>query len=209
MLTAALEPPRGGEGDGSARGGDMSGCPSQQHWRRPLTTAFRRVGGQKRTKPHGDRRPAVHRRNRGGSRPDRLAGVRPQERVQRHTMEHIVDSALVVPTLDAPVPLMAEQLVDVLSLIAKYEKEIDRIEDLILVVPLSTLLTGRLAGVGPRAPPLPQFQRGRIRRGGRGHCQKRQYWVAPFSDVLEALEIPKLQSKLEGFPVLGQGGYRS
>ena len=37
----------------------------------------------------------------GGSRPDRLAGVRPQEPVQRHTVEHIVDSALVVPSLDA------------------------------------------------------------------------------------------------------------
>ena len=40
--------------DGSAHGGDMSGCPSQQLWRRPLTTAFRREGGQKRTKPHGE-----------------------------------------------------------------------------------------------------------------------------------------------------------
>ena len=68
-----------------------------------------------------------------GARPDRLAGVRPQERVQRHTVEHIVDSAPVVPSLDAPVPLMAEQLVDVLSLVEEYEKEMDRIEDLILV----------------------------------------------------------------------------
>ena len=75
----------------------------------------------------------------GGARPDRLAGVRPQERVQRHTVEHIVDSAPVVPSLDAPVPLMAEQLVDVLSLVAEYEKEMDRIEDLILVgSPVST-----------------------------------------------------------------------
>ena len=67
MLTAALEPPRGGGSDGSAHGGDMSGCPSQQHWRRPLATAFRRVGGQKRTKPHGDRRPSVHRWSRSSS----------------------------------------------------------------------------------------------------------------------------------------------
>ena len=45
----------------------------------------------------------------GGSRPDRLAGVRPQERVQRHTVEQIID---LVPLLmlDAPEPLMVDQL---------------------------------------------------------------------------------------------------
>ena len=69
----------------------------------------------------------------GGARLDRLAGVRSQECVQRHTVEHIVDSAPVVPSLDAIVPLMAEQLVDVFSFVAKYEKEMDMIEDLILV----------------------------------------------------------------------------
>ena len=36
---------------------------------------------------------------------------------------------------------------------AKHEKEMDRIEDLILVGSLSPLLAGRLGGVGPRAPP--------------------------------------------------------
>ena len=49
----------------------------------------------------------------GDSRPDRLLGVSgPQERVQRHTVEQILDA--VSPTLDVPVPLMGEQLVDVL-----------------------------------------------------------------------------------------------
>ena len=67
-----------------------------------------------------------------GTRPDRLSDVRPQEQVQRHNVEHIVDSAPAVPSLDAPVPLMAEQLVDVLSLVAKYEREMDRLEDRIL-----------------------------------------------------------------------------
>ena len=44
-----------------------------------------------------------------GSRPDRLLDVSgPQERVQRRTMEQLVDSPLVVPSLDAPVPLMVE-----------------------------------------------------------------------------------------------------
>ena len=49
-----------------------------------------------------------------GSRPDRLAGVWPQERVQQHPVDQIVDTALALPILDVPVPLMGEQLVDVL-----------------------------------------------------------------------------------------------
>ena len=67
-----------------------------------------------------------------GSRPDRLVDVRPQERVQRRTVEQLVDAAPCLPALDAPVPLVVEQLVDVLSLVAKYETEMDRLEDLIL-----------------------------------------------------------------------------
>ena len=42
----------------------------------------------------------------GGSRPDRLSEVRPQERVQLHTLEQII----LAPMLDVPVPLMEEQL---------------------------------------------------------------------------------------------------
>ena len=41
-----------------------------------------------------------------GSRPDRLMEVRPQERVQRHT----VDQVTAAPMLDVPVPQMEEQL---------------------------------------------------------------------------------------------------
>ena len=42
-----------------------------------------------------------------GSRPDRLSPVSgPQERVPRHTVEQIVDTALVVPFLDVLVPQM-------------------------------------------------------------------------------------------------------
>ena len=51
-----------------------------------------------------------------GSRPDRLSGVRPQERDQRHTVEQIVDTVLFVPSLDVPVPQMENQLVDVCRL---------------------------------------------------------------------------------------------
>ena len=51
-----------------------------------------------------------------GARPDRLVGVRPQERDQRHTVEQTVDTVLFVPSLDVPVPQMENQLVDVCRL---------------------------------------------------------------------------------------------
>ena len=46
----------------------------------------------------------------GGSRPDRLSGVRPQERVPRRIVEQIVDSAPVLPLLHDPDPV--PQMVD-------------------------------------------------------------------------------------------------
>ena len=51
----------------------------------------------------------------GGSRPDRLAGVRPQERVQRDTVEQIID-LVPLPMLDAPEPLMVDQLPEFLKI---------------------------------------------------------------------------------------------
>ena len=48
----------------------------------------------------------------GGTRPDRLYEVRTQERVQRRTVEQIVDNTLFLPTLDVPVPQMENQLVE-------------------------------------------------------------------------------------------------
>ena len=53
----------------------------------------------------------------GGSRPDRLEHVSgPQERVQRHFVEQLVEPVRGVPVLDAPVPQMVDQLVDVLKI---------------------------------------------------------------------------------------------
>ena len=52
-----------------------------------------------------------------GVRPGVLAEPRPQERVQRHTMEHIADLVCFAPmvqVLDAPVPQTVEQLPDIL-----------------------------------------------------------------------------------------------
>ena len=55
----------------------------------------------------------------GGSRPDRLPEVRPEERVQRHTVDLIVAA----PLLDVPVPLVEEQLVDASALAFLEEAE--------------------------------------------------------------------------------------
>ena len=58
-----------------------------------------------------------------GLRPGVLCEPRPQERVQRHTMEHIVDyvcSAPSVQILDAPVPQLVEQLPDVLRFFDRF-----------------------------------------------------------------------------------------
>ena len=49
----------------------------------------------------------------GGTRPDRLYEVRPQDKVQRRTVEQIVDNTLIVPSLDVLVPQMENQLVEV------------------------------------------------------------------------------------------------
>ena len=46
----------------------------------------------------------------GGTRPDRLYEVRPQDRVQRRTVNQIVDNTLFLPTLDVLVPQMDNQL---------------------------------------------------------------------------------------------------
>ena len=119
--------PQSGEGCAvCAHGGDMSSRRWQQSWPRTNTTAphgdrGRPGQGGARDELHGyapedappqaagtlyfpvdvDDLPAA-----GGSRPDRLSEVRPQERVQRRTVEQIILS----PMLDVPVPLMEEQL---------------------------------------------------------------------------------------------------
>ena len=66
----------------------------------------------------------------GGSGPDRLYEVTPQERVQRCTMEQLVDAVPCLPALDAPVPLLVEQLVTVLAEMEREEDvEMNRLED--------------------------------------------------------------------------------
>ena len=51
----------------------------------------------------------------GGGRPEAFGAPRPQERVQRHTMEQLADDAPVVPALGIPELQMVDQLVAVLK----------------------------------------------------------------------------------------------
>ena len=64
----------------------------------------------------------------GGARPDRLPAVsRPQERVQRHTVEQMADGAPVLPKLDAPVPLVVEQPVAVLKILDNSLPDVEQV----------------------------------------------------------------------------------
>ena len=131
----AITEPHGGEGSAvCARGGDTSSRRWLQSWPRFSTSAPRgrrtaRTGEGARDELHGhapedapsqaagtqyfamdvDDEPAA-----GGSRPDRLPDVSgPQERVQRRTVQQIVDYPS-LPIIDDPEPLMVEQSVEVL-----------------------------------------------------------------------------------------------
>ena len=77
-----------------------------------------------------------------GLRPRVLAEPRPQERVQRHTVEHTVDLVRVAPKvqiLDAPVPQVVEQLPDILrffdTLIPDPEQVIEQVIEVPKILP--------------------------------------------------------------------------
>ena len=63
----------------------------------------------------------------GGSRPDRLADVRPQERVARRIVEQIVDSAPVLPLLHAPVPQTVDSVEEVLKILDKLVPDVEQV----------------------------------------------------------------------------------
>ena len=129
--------PHGGvDSDACAHGGDMSSRASQRPCPQPPTTASTRWRlVQSTTDRAGEAANKAPRRQKSkaaretvffelfdedtaGMWPGVLAEPWPQERVQRHTMEHIVDyvcGAPLVQILDAPVPQTVEQLPDVLQ----------------------------------------------------------------------------------------------
>ena len=53
-----------------------------------------------------------------GTRPAPLLEVLPQVGAQRHTVDQIVDAVPGLPTLDGPVPQLAEQLVEVPTIVS-------------------------------------------------------------------------------------------
>ena len=85
-----------------------------QHHSAPRGQTTARSGGEARVALHGQvpETPLPQ-----GGQPAPLSEVAGwQDRVQRHTVDQIVDAVPGLPTLDGPVPLMVEQLVDVLQL---------------------------------------------------------------------------------------------
>ena len=82
---------------------------------------------------------------RGGTRPDRLVDVRPQEWLQRRTVEQLVDAVPCLPALDAPVPLVVEQLVTVLA-------EMEREEDAAMNWLEDRILQGAPVSAAEKAP---------------------------------------------------------
>ena len=64
-----------------------------------------------------------------GSRPDRLADVRPQERVPRRIVEQIVDSAPVLPLLHAPVPQTVVSVGEVLKILDVLVPDVEQVNE--------------------------------------------------------------------------------
>ena len=63
----------------------------------------------------------------GGSRPDRLLGVRPQERVPRRIVEQIVDSAPVRPLLHDPEPQLVDSVVEVRKILDNLLPDVEQV----------------------------------------------------------------------------------
>ena len=63
----------------------------------------------------------------GGSRPDRLSGVRPQERVPRRIVVQIADSAPVLPLLHDPEPQLVDSMVEVLKILDKLLPDVEQV----------------------------------------------------------------------------------
>ena len=142
----------------------------------------------------------------GGSRPDRLAPVSgPQERVQRHFVEQLVVAAPGLPTLDALVPLVVEQLADVLSLVEAMEKEEDakmgQVEDM--------MFSGQSVSAADREAWRRWAQAGSTQRTRKRKKKK----MLPKTSLRHAAPVPAVLRRVRGgasVPVHRQsGGYFS
>ena len=134
----------------------------------------------------------------GGTRPDRLSDVRPQERVQRRTVEQLVVAALGLPTLDAPVPLVVEQLADVLPLVEAKEREEDarmgQVEDM-MFSGQSVSAAGKPGANGPRLARRRGEGKGRKRRSFRRRpCVMLLQFQQSFVEYVEAPQFQFIDS---------------
>ena len=142
-------PRSGGESDGSVSGFATSGwmtvamaLAESQHHAAPRGQSMTRAGGWVRDEVHGrvpgeptpqepgtqhfflddDSVPEL-----GGSRPDRLVDVRPQERVPRRIVEQTVDTVPVVQLLHVPVPQKVDSVVEVLKILDKSVPDVEQV----------------------------------------------------------------------------------
>ena len=107
-----------------------------------------------------------------GTRPDRLADVRPQERVPRRIVEQIVDYAPVVPLLHAPVPQPVDSVVEVLKILDKSLPDVEQVIEVPKIlqhtVPQrSSLLKPQMA---ERMVEVPRFEHVFVRRSEGALC---------------------------------------
>ena len=65
----------------------------------------------------------------------RLAGVRPQERVPRHIVEQIVDSAPILPLLQPLVPQTVDSVGEVLKILDKVVPDVEQVVDVPMIFP--------------------------------------------------------------------------
>ena len=70
-----------------------------------------------------------------GSRPDRLTEVRPQERVLRRTVEQNVEPVREVPVLDAPGPQMVDQAAEVVRFFASLPVVAEQVIEVPTIIP--------------------------------------------------------------------------
>ena len=106
----------------------------------------------------------------GGSRPDRLVDVRPQERVARRIVEQIVDPVPVVQLLHVPVPQMVDSVVEVLKILDKSVSDVEQVIEVPKILQHTALqrsslqepqLAEQLVEVptpSPALPPVPQME---------------------------------------------------
>ena len=93
----------------------------------------------------------------GGSRPDRLVDVRPQERVPRRIVEQIVDIVPVVQLLHAPVPQPVDSVVEVLKILDKSLPDVEQVIEVPKILQHTVLQRSSLQEWKCRRRPLLSF----------------------------------------------------